>query len=317
MYWIDGHCDVLFKLWKNKEDGLDFYGNGRKNGLDVTWSGVRKSRVLLQVFAVFVPPEVPRSQSWQVALDQVDRFYEEVVKEADRLRPVFSGEDLKDLKRKGGRIGGLLSLEGADALQGSLSHLRLLYRLGVRQVGLTWNHANEAADGIEEERGGGLTRFGKQLVAEMDRLGMVLDVSHLSVKGFWDVMETGIPVVASHSNTRAVCSHPRNLLDDQVRALVRNDGLIGVTFVPRFIHDDPDAATVDGILRHIEHICSLGGENRIAFGSDFDGIDQKVPGLEGSEALTMLGEELLKRYPEPLVRKWCGENWYDFYIRHL
>ncbi len=137
----------------------------------------------MQVFAIFVPPEnVPRSQSWQVALEQVDLFYEKVVRKGG-LQPVRTSEELNFLSREN-RMGGLLSLEGADAVAGKSSPSANLVRLGVRQVGLTWNYANEAADGIEEERGGGLTRFGRELVREMQRLRMVLDVSHLSVRGF-------------------------------------------------------------------------------------------------------------------------------------
>ncbi|GGA34719.1 diguanylate cyclase [Kroppenstedtia guangzhouensis] len=313
MKWIDGHCDVLYKLWKYPEESLDFYGKG--HDLDVTYAQARQAGVLMQVFAIFVPENVPRSQSWQVALEQVDLFYEKVVRKGG-LQPVRTSEELNFLSREN-RMGGLLSLEGADALQGSLRHLRILSRLGVRQVGLTWNYANEAADGIEEERGGGLTRFGRELVREMQRLRMVLDVSHLSVRGFWEVMEENLPVIASHSNARAICSHRRNLMDDQIRALVDRKGLIGITFVPKFVCDDPDAATVDDLLRHIEHICSLGGEERIAFGSDYDGIEQKILGLEHIGNLVSLGEELLKRYPEHLVKRWTWTNWYEFYAGRL
>ncbi|SMO55872.1 dipeptidase. Metallo peptidase. MEROPS family M19 [Melghirimyces algeriensis] len=314
MGWADGHCDVLYKLWQDGEGKLDFYS--RNGNLDVNWPRAKDAKVRLQVFAIFVPPEVPRSQSWHVALQQVDDFYERVVQKGSRVCPVRSGEEIA-LLRQGDQMGGLLAMEGADALQGNLSYLRLLYRLGVRQVGLTWNHANEVADGIEEKRGGGLTRFGHHMVQEMDRLGMVLDVSHLSVRGFWDVMEYKIPVVASHSNAQAICSHHRNLMDDQIRAVIQKEGLIGITFVPKFVHDHPEVATVDCILKHIEYILSLGGKNHIAFGSDFDGIDQKIPGLEHIGDVCNLKEELIKRYPEQWVRKWTEENWLDFYVRHL
>ncbi|WP_169713507.1 dipeptidase [Paludifilum halophilum] len=313
MKWMDGHCDVLYKMWKS-ESPISFYECNES--LDVTYPAAHSSGVGIQVFAVFVPPEVPRSQFLHAALKQVDLFHERILLHGKKVVPLLSREDLIRLKSSG-RMGALLSLEGADPLQGDTAHLRLLYRLGMRQVGLTWNHANEVADGIEEERNGGLTRFGRSLVKEMKRLNMVLDVSHLSVRGFWEVIEEDLPVIASHSNCRAVCSHVRNLGDEQIRALIRREGLIGVTFVPKFVHDDPDQASIEGVLRHIDHICALGGEKCIAFGSDFDGIDQKVPGLEDTGALDGFREILLQRYPEPLVRRWTVENGFQFYFKHL
>ncbi|MFC4077921.1 dipeptidase [Salinithrix halophila] len=314
MRWVDGHCDVLSKMWSAKSP-LSFYR--RDSNLDVTWPLMEQAEVGLQVFALFVPPEVPGGATWQAALAQVDHFYESVVGDGSRMVPIRSQRELAALERTG-KVGGLLSLEGAEALQGDLVHLRLLYRLGLRQVGLTWNGANEAADGIEEERGGGLTRFGRRLAAEMQRLSMILDVSHLSVRGFWEVIEwTGLPVIASHSNCRSLCSHVRNLDDRQIRALIQREGRMGITFVPKFVTDDPDRATVEGVLRHVEHVCSLGGEEILTFGSDFDGTDRKIPGLEHTGHLDRLWEALIKRYPETLVKRWTTNNWLHFYSKHL
>ncbi len=310
MRFIDGHCDVLYKLWDGV-DPKDFYGKESK--LDVTYPMAQKAHLAMQVFAIFVPPEIPKAQAWQVALQQIDHFYEGIVGDKNYVVPVLNRDDLAALQQ-GDKLGGLLLLEGVDALQGELLYLRILHRLGVRQVGLTWNYANEAADGIEEERGGGLTRFGRELVKEMSRLSMILDVSHLSIKGFWEVMEsTELPVVASHSNCRAVCSHKRNLEDDQIKALIARDGRIGITFVPKFLRDSPEEVMLDDLLRHIDHVCSLGGADHLTFGSDFDGIDDKVPGLENLGQLHNLIDRLIARYPEPLVQKWTFENWYRFY----
>ncbi|QKG84520.1 membrane dipeptidase [Kroppenstedtia pulmonis] len=314
MRWIDGHCDVLYKMWQGEHPPSFYEPSGE---LDVTYPGARSAGLNMQVFAIFVPPELPRSQTWEAALKQVDLFYEQVIQDGQKVVHIQSGNDLSLLK-KGGKLGGLLALEGADSLQGDLGHLRLLYRLGVRQVGLTWNYANEAADGIMEERNGGLTRFGRELLTEMKRLQMILDVSHLSVKGFWEVVEDeSIPVIASHSNCRSLCSHVRNLDDQQIQALIKRKSLIGITFVPKFVHNDPNQATVDDLFRHIDHICNLGGENCIAFGSDFDGIDEKIPGLEDTEKLDSFRGELLKRYSQSWVDQWTHENWYKFYLTHI
>lgn len=313
MFWIDGHCDVLYKMWKSGGE-LSFYAPD--SSLDVTFPSAMRVRLLMQVFAIWVPEEVPRQQAWHVALKQVDLFYERIVGDGSRTFAVTEGSRLEELRE--GKLGAFLLLEGADALQGEIAYLRTLYRLGVRQLGLTWNHANEAADGIEEPRGGGLTRFGKQLMKEMARLGMIVDVSHLSVRGFWEVMEyTDVPVVASHSNCYAVCPHPRNLGDDQIRALIRRGGLIGITFVPKFVHFPAKEARLEHLFRHIDHICHLGGAERIAFGSDFDGTDEKIPGLANAGDFTHLVEELLKRYPAEWVQKWTSKNWMTFYRTHL
>src|SRR5690606_34269437 len=125
-----------------------------------------------------------------------------------------------------------------------------------------------------EPRGGGLTARGRELVAECNRLGIALDVSHLSERGFWELMErTQDAPIASHSNAKALCSHPRNLTDEQIHAIIKTGGRIGITFVPYFLRAGGGAA-IDDVLRHLEHICSLGGAGHVAFGSDFDGIDQ-------------------------------------------
>jgi membrane dipeptidase len=311
MRWMDGHCDVLYQLWRDPD--RSFYSDPAD--LDVTFPRVRKAGVGMQVFAIFVPPEVAAAHSWAVALSQVDIFYESIVKDQSGVFPVLHREDVERLGTDG-RLGAMLSLEGADAIQGELSHLRLLQRLGVRMVGLTWNQANQVADGIEEERGGGLTRFGRLFVREMGRLGQFLDVSHLSVRGFWEVMEeTDVPVMASHSNCQALCPHPRNLSDDQIRALIERDGLIGLTFVPQFLHPDPDQARVVDLLRHLDHLLELGAEKQIMIGSDFDGIEQKVPGLAHTGDLISLEGLLSQHYPEQLCRWLQRENLHRFLLK--
>lgn len=301
---MDGHCDVLYKLWEQPD--LSFYGN--EVSLDVTFDSLCESEIWLQIFAVYVPDRVPLAQKFHAALSQVDLFYNHIV--SDRLQIIRSKNDISNPIR-----GALLALEGADALTGEISYLRHFHRLGVRQIGLTWNYANEVADGILEERGGGLTKFGHLVVEEMERLGMIVDVSHLSINGFWDVMESNLPVLASHSNARKVCSHVRNLEDNQIKALIEKKGLIGITYVPQFVHDFHPS--INYILKHVEHICALGGESCLFFGSDFDGIERKVPHLENAGQLHHLKEALLKMYDESLVTKWMWENGYQFYMSNL
>lgn len=310
MKWMDGHCDVLWRMWEDPTK--NFYDDNEK--LDVTYSGLIQSNVKLQMFAIFVPPTVPIGQRCREALKQVDLFYQRIIQDGTKMIPIRSMEEVRELSSE--KCAALLCLEGAEAIEGDLSLLRLFHRLGVRQVGLTWNVANEVADGILEDRGGGLTKFGWDMLDEIRRLQMIVDVSHLSEAAFWEIVELDdLPVVASHSNARAICHHKRNLTDEQIVALIQRKGLIGVNFVPYFVSQENP--TIEGIIRHLDHIASLGGENAIFFGSDFDGFIKKVPGLESVKQLDHLKNKLLQKYPERIVRKWGFENGYRFYSTYL
>lgn len=310
MDWVDGHCDVLWRIWEDpakcfyQEDG----------GLDVTYASLIRSQVKLQVFAVFVPPTVNKGQRCREAFRQIDLFYQRIIGDGRKMVLLSAMDDLDHLTSE--QCAALLCLEGAEALEGDLTLLRIFHRLGVRQLGLTWNVANEVADGILEERGGGLTNFGRKLLKEMERLQMIVDVSHLSEAAFWEVIEAGtLPVVASHANCRAICPHKRNLTDAQIEAIIAKKGLIGINFVPYFVAEHQPS--VSDVLRHIDHIASLHGEDVIFFGSDFDGELRKIPSLENMKQLNQFKKELLKRYPEDLVRKWGFENAYRFYAENL
>lgn len=316
MYWFDGHCDVLWKRWDSsfKGQNRDFYS--LHSALDVNEPYLKENQQILQVFALFVPTKVAVGQRFAVALAQIDDFYEHIIRNEESLFPIYTKEDLQMCSPD--RMGALLAMEGAEALQGELANLRTFYRLGVRQIGLTWNDANEVADGIQEERGGGLTRFGRQVVEEMMRLQMILDVSHLSVRGFWEVIDIDrLPVIASHSNSLTICPHKRNLDDSQIGAIIEKEGLIGITYYPPFVHQGDSEVTIAHLLRHVEYICELGGENQLCFGSDFDGIELKIVGLENVRQVHNLKEALLQHYPESLVKKWAWENACSFYAKHL
>ncbi len=319
MIWIDNHCDVLYQIWKRSRKKPSYLPEKKQektnlflldsSPLDVTLPGLRKNGSILQSFAIFVPSQISRLEKLKVALEQVDIFYEQV---APYVTQVASCEDL--MKLRSDQPGAILTLEGGEALQGDLTNLRLFYRLGVRQLGLTWNDANELADGSWEPRGGGLTRFGKACVEEMVRMQMIIDVSHLSVQGFWDVL--AIPhrrVMASHSNCWSLCHHPRNLTDDQIKALIAHDSLIGITYVPHFVHKPYTDAKIDHLIAHIEHICKLGGENYISFGSDFDGMVEKMHELENIGDIPAFYTRLQQHFSKELVKKWTFQNAFRFY----
>lgn len=306
----DLHCDVLSKLLRDKNAR---FAGPDAGGLDVTRERLASGGVDLQVFAIYVPDDCPKTP--ETALHEAELFGSAVLA-APKMKLVRTGADLEEARRTGATAA-LLSLEGVDSLRGEGWALRLLHRLGLRLLGITWNHPNWACDGALEPRGGGLTRAGRQLVGECESLGILLDVSHLSERGFWDLAETAKrPFFASHSNARSLRDHPRNLTDDQIRALIAVDGIVGVTFVPWFL-TEREPTTIDDVLRHVEYMCELGAQKHLAFGSDFDGIDRYVNGLAHPGQYPALAEALLARYPQELVAGFLGGNARRFLAANL
>ncbi|WP_061568321.1 dipeptidase [Caldibacillus debilis] len=306
MQVIDLHCDVLLKLSQGK--GKLRFRDSKE--LDVNFERLRKGKVKVQFFAVFLEPEIPAEQKFFEALNQIDYFYEEVLKKNPEMKHIKEWSDIEKLKE--GEIGAVLTLEGADAIGNDLMKLRTLYRLGVKLVGLTWNFANYAADGVMEERGGGLTRFGKEVVRLNNEQKVFTDVSHLSERGFWEVMELADYPIASHSNAKSLCNHPRNLTDEQAKALFQKGGMVHVVYNPPFIKESGNASIGD-LVRHIDHFCSLGGVKQIGLGSDFDGIEKKVKNLEDASKTQNLILALLKYYKEDEVKGFAYRN----FLEHL
>jgi len=239
------------------------------------------------------------------ALDAFGFFDEEVALSEGEVVMARSAQDIVAAKQAG-KLAVVLAVENSDVLEGSLNVLRMLHNVGVRSIGLTHNVRSLAADGnAETDGGGGLTAFGVRLVQEMNRLGMLVDVAHINERGFFDVMAvTQRPALVSHGNCKAVCDHPRNLSDAQVRALAANGGCMGVTFVPQFV--DAGTPTPDRLLDHIDHAVQLAGADHVGIGSDFDGGGTLV---KDATAFPEMTDGLLKRgYSEGDVRKILGEN---------
>lgn len=253
----------------------------------------------IQCFAIYIPSHIHEQARFQVALEMLDIFYEKVMTYKG-MKLILSKADALTLKQN--EIGAMLTLEGCDAIGQDLIRLKTLYRLGVRSVGLTWNNANAVADGILEPRGAGITSFGKQVITFNNQHKLWTDVSHLSEKAFWDVIELAYYPIASHSNAKNLSPHVRNLSDNQIRALIEKNGMIGVTFVPEFLQEQ-GKATIYDVIRHVDYICSLGGENHIGFGSDFDGIEKTPQKLFNYSYYSILINELLKTFNEKIVKK--------------
>jgi membrane dipeptidase len=312
---VDTHCDTLKcllpeftrprdSMWDDRSD----IGMGVRSNLGhVDVPRLQEGGVDCQVFAVSSERSRTPTHPLRTALEMIDRFYREC-ESYDTLTLVTSIDEVLDAKRNG-MVAGLLSIEGADVIEGRIEMLRVFHRLGVRMVGLVHSLRNQLADGVTDRRtGGDLSEFGVQAVEELNRLGMIVDVSHINDEGFWDVLDiTKYPVIASHSNSRAVCGHPRNMTNEMIVALAENGGVMGMNFAPSFVH--PDQATLKGVVDHIDHIVELVGPDHVGLGSDFDGIPHTPEGLEDVTRIPYITEELLRRgYGEEDVKKILGGN---------
>jgi membrane dipeptidase len=301
---IDLHCDALMKL----ADGKGKLRFADAPELHTNKARLQKGQVKVQCFAIFIEPDIPFDQKFRAALDQIDFFYQEVLGKNPDMVHIKDWTDFDDLKL--GQIGAMLTLEGVDAIGNDLTKLRTLYQLGVRSVGLTWNNANLAADGAGEPRGAGLTLLGKEIVKLNNEYRVLTDVSHLSDRAFWDVMELAKYPIASHSNSRALCNSPRNLTDEQAKAMFEKGGLIHVVYLPAFVNEN-GTATIPDLVKHIDHFCSLGGVKQIGLGSDFDGMSILITDLEDASKTQNLINELLKYYSEDVVRGFAYQNFLD------
>lgn len=306
MFICDCHCDTLTELY-NKNASL--YENEQH-------FDIKRQIALgggLQFCAIYVPTEVFRYQGGlRYTLCLLDKYNQEIKKLHENgidVLQVRTAEDAGNvLKHKAAT---LLAIEEGGAIDGSLEALRCLYELGVRAMTLTWSNRNDIADGINEEAtGSGLTLFGKQVVAEMNRLGMLVDVSHISTAGFWSVIETSTkPIIATHSNAKSLCSHPRNLNDEQIKALAENGGLAGITFAGQFLEEDWHNACIESVYKHIDYMLNLiGNDDHIGFGSDFDGISHPPYNIQGVQDYKPLIEYLSKYYSDETINKITHQN---------
>lgn len=288
---IDAHCDTI-GFFCHEDSGYDFLNRNNKHHIDLP--RLKESGVILQFFALYISDEYKPVGSLAYCLRLLDSYYRTMEFCPDDLQTICSATDLNNALNNS-KIAALLSVEGGEALEGELAVLRMLFRLGIRAIGLTWNQQNQLATGIGEDKPGeGLTPFGKQVIGEMNRLGILVDLAHINRQGFFDVLKiSSDPVVVSHANARAICDHPRNLADDQLRALRDIDGVIGMSCCPDFV--DSSDATIDKLLDHFVHVTEVAGVDHLGIGADFDGIQDVITGLEDVTGLPRLAEGLSKR----------------------
>ena len=305
---IDTHCDTIMHLLPTRERGAKPRKlNERSETGHIDLPRLIEGGVDCQCFAIYTTRQENQPDALLKALQMIEAFD----RECQTIQDIVMAHNCEEIlnANKTGKVGAILSLEGAEPLMSDPKLLRIFYKLGVRMVSLTWNWRTPFADGISAKRSQSkLTDLGVEALEEMDRLGIVYDVSHLSDSCFWDVADTKkTPFIASHSNCRALCDHPRNLTDDMIKAIADHEGAIGVNFAPEFV--SKEGANVKRLVDHIDHIVKIAGIDYVGLGSDFDGISSTPVGLEDVSKISNITMELVGRlYSEDEVKKILGEN---------
>ena len=320
---VDAHLDLLFDVEKKRK-------KGQKKVIEAEYlAEFKDGGVNIIVSSIYIEDDYLPELALRKALDQISAFFSELKESEDKIAFVRNGSDVEQALKKG-KIGILLSFEGVEPLVNDINLLRIFYELGVRGVGLTWSRRNYAADGCrfsqDKDRENGLSEFGEQVVKEAEKLGMVIDVSHLNETGFWNVMEiTTKPVIASHSNCRAINGVMRNLTDDQIKALAKTGGVIGINAASVIVAEQN--ADVKALADHVDHLKEIAGIEHVGLGFDFcdkifrnqtqsNGKKQDGPYdvIQGHKNIHFLTEELITRgYSDDELRLIYGENFMRVY----
>ena len=315
MKYIDLHCDTLSKLYvaRRENEALHLAGAPFQVSLEkaALWQG------FCQTLAIWTPVGISSREAYQRFYNVLSLFKNELLRSGSQVALCRNAAEIEQcVSQKKTAV--LLSVEGGRSAMGNLEILNDFYAEGVRIFSLTWNERNALADGAGVPDAGGLTPLGRAFVAEIERLGMILDVSHLSDRSFWDVCEIAKkPFIATHSNARAVCRHRRNVTDEMFDEIVKREGLIGINLAREFLNDTASDANASSVVRHIEHFLQRGGAKTIAMGADFDGAH--VPEeLAGIDRMHLIAEALLKaNHPQSLVDDIFWNNTLSFLKKQL
>jgi len=265
---IDLHCDTLTDCGYPPQPGVDTLNDPRKM---LSLDALPQTTHWAQFFAIFIPD----GRRGQEAIAFFDRyaaqFQRQTAKYCDKIAPCRTWNDVSDAWAQN-KTAGILAVENGSALAGQLSRIPVLAQAGVRALTVTWNGENELGSGSATDHG--LSPFGREAIPELERAGILLDVSHLNDAGLEDLLKLAKrPFLATHSNARSVCNHKRNLTDEQIQELVRRGCLIGLNYCMSFLREGGEGAGLEDLLRHIEHFFRLGAEKCLALGSDYDGTD--------------------------------------------
>ncbi len=302
---FDAHSDLPTLVWEKRGRGM------RKKPESLVLERNRErffNGIAARVMSVWTPPD-KRSWATTYALEAFNRLYRDV-EESSSFEIVFSVREM-DGSIKDGRIALWLGLEGGEPLGESIDLLDVFHRFGLRVLTLTWSLRNALADGVFEKTGGGLSNFGAEVVGRCEELGIVVDLSHINEKGFWDTLDvTSFPVIASHSNAKSLCDHVRNLTDDQLKAIAERDGVVGVTAVPSFLCGE---GSIDDYVSHLVYMVDMLGYRHVGMGFDFmyylsAWSGNGVRGLEDESGIPNLLEKLSERFSEKELKAVAFEN---------
>ena len=325
---IDGHNDYPWAL-RGLDPGRDF-GKAEIStpvpSLMTDIPRLRQGGVGGQFWSVYTPSTMKGQEAVRVTLEQIDIVHRMTKRWPETFEMAYTAADI-ERSFKAGRIGSLIGMEGGHSIDDSLPALRMFYALGARYMTLTHNGNLRWADAAADKPAvGGLSKFGEEVIREMNRLGMLVDLSHVSADTMADALRVSeAPVIFSHSSARALCNVPRNVPDNVLQLTARNGGVVMVTFVPGFISQAvadfdakpeaerkgqaPPTATLAQVADHIDHIRKIAGIDHIGLGGDFDGITQVVAGLEDVSKYPDLTAELLRRgYKDQDIKKVLGLN---------
>ncbi len=305
---IDMHCDTIRECFLRNE-GI------RENSLCVDLERMKKNNAAAQFFAIWLSE--PKEAKIKSEKNLYDRFFEiadfyedELKKNSDIIEKALSYDDIEKNIRAG-KMSAILTVEDGQLIEGDMSRLAELYRRGVRLVTLTWNNENcigfPNSDSPEDHMRG-LKDFGIEVVRQMNDMGMIIDVSHLSEGGFYDVAKySKKPFVASHSCARSLRDHSRNLTDEQLRCLADHGGVAGVNFYSLFLKENSDSTFVSDIVSHISHMVMVAGEDHVSLGADLDGMDSKLEG-RGYDCYGAVIRRLEKIFSPSVTEKICYKN---------
>lgn len=295
---IDMHCDTISRIYEERKQGKPV--KLRSNHFQLDLKKMRHAGYLVQNFAMFVDLK-GTSFPYQECKKQMQIFQEEMEKNQDIITMVTTYSEILD-NRQQGKMSALMTIEEGDACEGSLEKLEEFYQLGMRMMTFTWNYPNRlgfpgepAATHLSQ----GLTSKGIEFLEQMEYLGIIPDVSHLSDAGIRDVCRLAKkPFCASHSNARSLCHRGRNLPDELIRGIAKHGGVIGANYYGPFLSQTPNVlgcyySYVSDIVLHIRHIINVGGIDCIGLGSDFDGIDNNLE-LKNCSSMELLAQELKK-----------------------